>query len=134
MNVAGPVFVSIGDIQKLEVFFEKNPRLPREQLLLDIDLRAYKTMGYGQIMQDMTKTAQGAKNIKMPKFGFKRWSDYLTSAGKLVPKDEKGVQLQGVLQLGGTLAIDGSRILFSYEDAVPGDHPAPDEVLRVFSK
>ncbi len=40
---------------------------------------------------------------------------------------------EGVLRLGGTIAISGDRIIYVYEDGVPGDYPDPADVIKSFS-
>lgn len=49
----------------------------------------------------------------------------------------KGMKLgevpEGVLRLGGTIALSGDRIIYAYEDGVPGDYPDPIEVINKFS-
>lgn len=97
------------------------------------DFAAYNAMGYGKLLEDKTKTVQGSASMKMPQFGFGRWRDYLSTVTKLapIPKGAKATTFpDGVLRLGGTIALDGNRILYSYEDGVPGDHPNPADVIR----
>ena len=101
------------------------------------DFAAYNAMGYGKLMENQSKTIAGSKRMKMPtSFGFGRWKDYLFNVGKLapVPPGEKTSFPEGVLRLGGTLALNQNDILYSYEDGVPGDHPDPQEVIHVFLK
>ena len=44
----GPVFVSIGDAEKLKLFFEKNPNVPQEKMFVDdfSSLSAYNAVGF----------------------------------------------------------------------------------------
>ena len=132
-NIAGPVLVSVGNVDKVDLFLEKNSRVPRELLLLDTGLQAYKQVGFGKIGQNPQRAAAGAKNMQMPKgFGFRRWIDYLSSVGPLSPREPQGGRFfqDGVLQLGGTIALRGADIVFSYADGVPGDYPKAAKVLE----
>lgn len=41
---------------------------------------------------------------------------------------------EGVLRLGGTIALSGNSIIYVYEDGVPGDYPDPKDVIKSFTK
>lgn len=132
-QIAGPVFISIGDREKVNLFLEKNPKVPRSYLLVDdYEFGAYNAIGYGKLMENQAKTIEGSKTMKMPKFGLGRWKDYLTSVGKLspIPPGSPTSFPEGVLRLGGTLALNQDKIVYSYEDGVPGDHPNPVDVIK----
>ncbi len=137
-QIAGPVFISIGDPEKISLFLEKNPNVPRNMLLVDgYDFAAYNAMGYGKLLEDKSKTILGGASLKLPQFGFGKWKDYISTVTKLapIPKGSKATTFpEGVLRLGGTLALNGNRIVYSYEDGVPGDHPNPIDVIRSLSK
>ncbi|RYG66301.1 hypothetical protein EON64_10075 [archaeon] len=63
--------------------------------------------------------------MQMPKgFGLHCWMDYVTSAGRLAPRDQERnrVSPRGVLQLGGTVALDDGDVGFAYADGVPDDY------------
>ena len=47
-KVRGPIFVSIGSVDKLKLFLEKNPKIPADRILVDdYDHQSYKeTMGF----------------------------------------------------------------------------------------
>ena len=47
-TVRGPIFVSIGSVDKLKLFLEKNPKIPADQILVDdYEHKSYKqTMGF----------------------------------------------------------------------------------------
>jgi len=130
-GIAGPIFISIGDEEgeKLSLFLEKNPRIPKSTILTDnYAFNAYKAMGFGKIGDD--KEAMKGAKMKAPE-GVNMWS-YMSVAGKLapIPKSLKFGQIpEGVLYLGGTFAIDGNRFAYTRFDPVPGDHPDPAQVL-----
>jgi hypothetical protein len=135
-NIKGPIFISIGDSDKINLFLDKNPRVPRDLMLVDdFDMEAYKAAGLSKFTDSMKKLATDKeRSIKQPKFGFGRWKDYLTSVGQLAPVEKGSTKFpQTVLMNGGTFAIRGSRLVFSYSDSVPGDHPDPKAVVEAFA-
>lgn len=155
MNIAGPVFISIGDEEKLSLFLENNPKAPRDLFLVDnYEFGAYKAAGFGKIAENAELSVKGTKRMKPPNLGFQQWISYLKSVTALAPIPKgricipcfiifntfiliKGMKLgevpEGVLRLGGTIALSGDRIIYTYEDGVPGDYPDPKEVINSFS-
>jgi hypothetical protein len=133
-NIAGPVFISIGDSDKINVFLEKNPRVPRELLFVDdYKMEAYKAAGFELIGDGASKLFSENRKIKAPKFGFGRWKDYLTSAMKLAPIEKGSNKLPDtVLMNGGTFAVNRDKIIYTYSDVAPGDYPEPIDVLKSF--
>jgi len=85
-DIKGPLFISIGDDEKLSRFLELNPRIPRENALVDgYDFKAYNRAGLGKIGDDM----EAAKDVELkPPSGVNWWS-YFMNVGKIspVPKD-----------------------------------------------
>lgn len=132
MNVAGPIFVSIGDEEKLRIFLEQNPNVPRDQMFVDdYSFGAYKSVGFKSFTQ---VDKEVIKDVKMtaPDLSWKQWMGYFGNVGKIspIPKDMKFGQVpEGVLRLGGTFVVDGDKILYQWNDRVPGDHPDIAEVL-----
>ncbi len=133
-QIIGPIFISIGDAEMISYFLEKNPKVPRNMMLVDdYNFTAYNSMGYGKLLEDKQKSLLGSASMKLPRFGFSKWKDYLSLVTKLtpIPKGSKSLSVpQGVLRLGGTVGLNGNRIVYSYEDGVPGDHPKPLDVIR----
>lgn len=134
-NVNGPVFISIGDEEKLNLFLELNPSAPKELFLVDgYEFDAYKGIGFGVIGSDAKKSIKGTRNIKFPKFSFATLRKYLKNVMRLSPikPGAKGRERfpEGVTRLGGTIAVDGNDIKYVYEDGVPGDYPYPADVLN----
>lgn len=107
--------------------------MPRKYFLVDgYDFEVYNAMGYGRLMENQAATIKGSQSMKMPKFGFGRWKDYLTTVGRLspIPPGQATSFPEGVTRLGGTLALNKDKIVCSYEDGVPGDHPEPVDVIK----
>ena len=138
-GVAGPVFISIGDAEKLNLFLELNPNAPKELFLVDgYEFDAYKSIGFGVIGGSKQSTIKGAKKIKFPKFSFATLRKYLRNVMKLSPikPGARGRERfpEGVTRLGGTVAVDGNDIKYVYEDGVPGDYPSPADVLKSLNR
>lgn len=135
-NISGPIFVSIGDDEKLNVFLEKNPEIPRDQAFVDdYSFGAYEAAGFGRF-DDADKEAakEAMENMEAPDLGLGGWWKYLSSAAKVspIPKDMKfGEVPEGVLRLGGTFVVDGDKILYRWSDRLPGDHPDIENVLKI---
>lgn len=134
-GVAGPVFISIGDAEKLSLFLELNPEAPKELFLVDgYSFDAYKTIGFGRIGDNKGNTIRGTRKMKFPLFGLRTLRKYLANVIRLSPikPGARGRERfpDGVTRLGGTIAADGNEIKYVYEDGVPGDYPKPLDVLR----
>lgn len=136
-GISGPIFISIGDEDKLNLFLEKNPYVDRESVLVDgYDFDAYKAAGFGRFdEQDKDVAKEASKNMQAPALGgLKGIWDYLTSVGKLspIPKDMKfGDVPEGVLRLGGTFVVNGNEIKYRWSDRLPGDHPDIGQVYQI---
>lgn len=133
-GINGPIFVSIGDRDKMETFLEKNPAIDPESMFVDgYDFAAYEAVGFGKITD---VDAETAKQVKMsaPDLGLKGWMGYFGAVGKVspIPKDMKFGEIpEGVLRLGGTFVVKGDEILYQWSDRLPGDHPDIKEVMSV---
>jgi hypothetical protein len=135
-GIAGPIFVSIGDAKKLEIFLEKNPHVNREQALVDnYSFGAYEAAGFGRFDdQDKDVAKEAMKNMAAPQLGWKGAWDYMTSVTKVSPVPDNlkfGEIPEGVLRLGGTFVVKGDAILYRWSDRLPGDHPDINNVLRI---
>lgn len=130
----GPIFVSIGDVEKLNVFLEQNPKVPPEQMFVDdYSFDAYKSVGF-KSFTEVDKDV--AKEVKMsaPDLSFKQWMGYFSKVGKVspIPKDMKFGQVpEGVLRLGGTFVVKDDEVLYQWSDRLPGDHPDIEQVLNI---
>ena len=136
-GISGPIFVSIGDEEKLNLFLEKNPYVDRNSVLVDgYDFEAYKAAGFGRFdEQDKEVAKEAAKSLTAPPIGLKGAWDYMTSAAKLapIPKDKMkfGEIPEGVLRLGGTFVVNGKDIIYRWSDRLPGDHPDMEQVYQI---
>lgn len=134
--MTGPLFVSIGDADKLGLFLEKNPKIDREQIFVDgYDFAAYESAGFGRFdEQPDAVQKEGLKNMAAPALGFKGWVDYLSVTAKVapIPQDMKFGEIpEGVLRLGGTFVVRGDEIVYRWSDRLPGDHPDVAEVKQI---
>jgi hypothetical protein len=135
-DIVGPLFISIGDQEKLNAFLEQNPKVPRNQMFVDdYSFDAYKIAGFGRFDEQDKELANAAmKNMGAPDLGFKGWLSYLSSAAKVspIPKDMKfGEVPEGVLRLGGTFVVKGNDVLYRWSDRLPGDHPDIQKVVGI---
>jgi len=137
-DISGPLFISIGDEEKLNAFLDKNPKVPRDMAFVDdYEFGAYKAAGFGRFEDtDKDEAAVAMKSMAAPELegGIKGWFDYFTTVGKVspVPKGMKFGEIpEGVLRLGGTFVINGDNIVYRWSDRVPGDHPDIGEVLEI---
>jgi hypothetical protein len=122
--------------------------LSPDQVFVDgYDRSVYGAVGFGTFANpvDPDRAREAAKRLRAPDLGgLMGWINYLGSAAALAPIPPAPAQEggrgtfslmpgvpEGVLQLGGTLVVQGNEILFQHSDAVPGDTPDLAEVLRV---
>ena len=83
MGVGGPIFVSIGDADKLNTFVDANDWMPREKMFMDdYSFDAYNAAGFGRLDQ---VDKEAVKNIKFtaPNLGgFSDWINTFPLLGK----------------------------------------------------
>jgi len=133
-GITGPIFISIGDKEKLETFLKQNPNISKDQMFVDdYNFGAYKSVGFKSFL-DVDKEA--VKDVKMsaPQLSFKQWMSYAGNVGKVspIPKDMKfGEVPEGVLRLGGTFVVSGDDVVYQWSDRIPGDHPDIDSVVSI---
>jgi hypothetical protein len=136
-NVLGPIFVSVGDSTKLNIFLEKNPLINKQNMFVDSSSKfdAYDTAGFTKKFTDTSPEDAKAVKLSPPKLNFKQWITYITSVGQVspIPKGQGfgGGVPEGVLRLGGTFVVKGDDIIYQWNDRLPGDHPDIDEVLSI---
>jgi len=133
-NVGGPIFVSIGDAEKLGAFLEQNPAIDPESMLVDgYSFGAYEAAGFGKFTDVDPETAKEVE-MQAPGLGFGQWMGYFRAVGKVspIPKDMKFGEIpEGVLRLGGTFVVKNDEILYQWSDRLPGDHPDLAEVVSI---
>lgn len=129
----GPLFISIGDAEKLNTFLSNNPEVPASNVFVDgYGFEAYKSMGLRNMGDDKSIDMKDIKMEAPDMGGFGGWMKYFSIVGKVspVPDDMKFGEIpEGVMRLGATFVVDRNEIIYQYTDRVPGDHPVPAEVL-----
>lgn len=146
-DVRGPIFVSIGSVEQLRMFLEQNPKIPADQILVDdYDHNSYKkTMGFERF-DEITSINQlrglDVSKLVIPLFrtlGFSKLLKYVQNVPSLAPVegDLNWRELpEGGLRNGGTIVLGGGnepKILYRWNDKIPGDVPDPSEVYKVAS-
>jgi hypothetical protein len=133
-GIGGPIFVSIGDSEKLNTFLDSNSWMDKKRMFVDdYSFDAYKAAGFTRFDQ---VDKELAKKVKMtaPELSFKEWMGYFSIVGKVspIPKDMKfGDVPEGVLWTGGTFVVQGDEVVYQWTDTVPGNHPVIEEVVNV---
>lgn len=131
----GPIFVSIGDADKLNAFLDVNPWIERESMFVDdYSFDAYKAAGFKRIDQEDKELVKQIKLGGAPELNFKEWINYFSNVGKIspVPKDAKfGEFPEGVLWTGGTFVVKGNDVVYQWTDVLPGNHPIVEDVFAI---
>ena len=134
-GIAGPIFVSIGDAEKLNTFLDLNEYIPRSQAFVDdYTFGAYKQMGFKRFDEQDPEVAKQVKMTAPDLGGFGGAWKYMSNVMKVspIPPDMKfGEVPEGVLRLGGTFVVKNDDVVFQWNDRLPGDHPDLSEVLEV---
>ena len=128
-NAVGPIFVSIGDQEKLLRFLELNPHVPRDQMFVDdYNFQAYKSLGFRNIGETKVEEIK----LRTPELGgFREWFRYLSNSIRLSPIEEGKMGVpEGVLRLGGTFVVKGSDVVYQWNDSIPGDTPELEDVMK----
>jgi len=134
-DIAGPIFISIGDAEKLDTFLELNPFIPRDRAFVDdYSFGAYEAVGFGKFSDVKDEEVLKSYKPTAPGLTLGEFWKYLTNAGKLspIPKDAKfGDFPEGVLMVGGTFVVNGQDIIYQWNDQIPGNHPVVNDVVEV---
>lgn len=134
-GVAGPLFVSIGDAEKLNKFLDLNPSIRRSDAFVDdYSFAAYEGAGFKSMDMANTDAAkEAAKSLKPPGLDMQTWFKYLTNVASLSPipgQMKFGEIPEGVMRLGGTFVVDADNVVFQWSDKIPGDYPDVEDVVR----
>lgn len=132
-GINGPIFVTIGDSDKLNKFLKENPNVPRESIFADdLSFGAYNAVGLGSVAME-----KASEPVPPPEgMGFDFWRRYLWNILGLspIPRDgsvKLGQVPEGVLRLGGTFVVNGDDVLYQWSDSKPGDHPKIGDVMAI---
>lgn len=147
VDLAGPVFVSIGKADQLRFFLERNTGIPPSQIFVDdYDHNSYReTMGFTRF--DEIASVRQLRGIELSKLvvpllgtlGIPKLIDYVRNFLALAPVegDLDWRELpEGGLRNGGTIVVGGidRGILYRWNDKIPGDVPNPRDVCREAEK
>jgi len=132
--IAGPMFISIGDLDGLKLFLEHNPTISPDAILVDDkkEFSLYQQAGFQSFGQQSWGKIKEV-SYRIPDLGLLDWWNYLTSIPTLGPftPDLKFGQLPaGGMVNGGTMVVRGDDILYRWNDRMPGDHPDIEEVMK----
>mmetsp|Transcript_156627 Transcript_156627/g.272562 ORF Transcript_156627/g.272562 Transcript_156627/m.272562 type:complete len:132 (-) Transcript_156627:33-428(-) len=122
-GIEGPVFVSVGTPEKVSLFLDKNPTVPRSSLFADAseDFDAYNAAGFSSKIGDL----EPSKDLSAPDLSAGQWFAYLSNVFKLSPTEN----IEGVKQLGGSYVVRGGELVFQHSDTLPGDEAPVEEIL-----
>lgn len=125
-------YSSLAPGDQLKLFLEKNPQIPVDLMLVeDYTFGAFNSAGFGKIGENAELAVKGTKKFAPPDLTPGQFFTYLRNVGELapIPKGLKFAVPEGVVRLGGTFGIDSEKVVYLYEDGIPGDNPTPTEVL-----
>lgn len=134
-GIEGPIFVSIGDADRLNAFLSKNPEISSDKFFVDgYDFAAFKEAGFGRF-DEKPKSITGKVKAKPAVLGGpKGWWIFLTSFIPLAPvtpdmKFPENLTPEGLFWVGGTFVVAGDDITYRWDDRISGDHPEAIDVL-----
>ncbi|KAG8465392.1 hypothetical protein KFE25_002699 [Diacronema lutheri] len=118
--------ITIGDSAKVNTFLDANPAIPREILFADDTdgFDAYGAANFGKIGDTVP-----AKLELKPPTGFDFFK-YMSLVLQLSPIKKWNEVPEGVTKLGGTFVLDGDSVVWGWADAIPGDYPDVEELLK----
>lgn len=134
-GVRGPIFISIGDQEKLARFVTVNPSIPPNSMFVDsYEFAAYKSVGL-KSFTEVDKDAIKGVNLSAPQLGWKGLWKYIANVGKLAPVKQGQTGFpEGVLRLGATFVVSKNDVVYQWNDRVPGDHPEISVVVSQATK
>ena len=137
LNINGPIFVSIGDPDRLQDFLDKNPSVNPDQMFVDgYDFAAFKEAGFGRFDQKPEELTTGVEPKPIELGGAKGWWTFLSSFMQLAPVTEdmqfpEMLSPEGLLWVGGTFVIRNDNVVYRWNDRISGDHPEASDILEI---
>lgn len=128
-DIVGPIYVSIGDKDRLNAFLDKNPNIPRSQMVVDgYDFAAYKKAGFGRFDEKPNSVTDKVEPKPIILGGVQGWWNFLTSFAPLAPvTPDMGfpemLTPEGLFWVGGTMVVKGNEVVYRWDDRISGDHP-----------
>ena len=135
-KINGPVFVSIGDPERLRQFLENHPSVPQDSFLVDgYDFEAYRKAGFGRFDQEPETSLAGIKPKSIELGGVSGWFKFLSNFLTLAPVTPEmtfpeNLTPEGLFWVGGTIVIRGDDVVYRWNDRISGDHPEVDDVIE----
>jgi hypothetical protein len=136
-GIEGPIFVSIGDAERLNAFLSKNPEISSDKFFVDgYDFAAFKEAGFGRFDEKPKEVTENVKAKPAAFGGIKGWWTFLTSFIPLAPvtpdmKFPENLTPEGLFWVGGTFVVAGDDIVYRWDDRISGDHPEAIDVVDV---
>mmetsp|Transcript_25804 Transcript_25804/g.74295 ORF Transcript_25804/g.74295 Transcript_25804/m.74295 type:complete len:286 (+) Transcript_25804:15-872(+) len=136
-GIKGPIFVSIGDEDRLNAFLLKNPEIPAENFFVDgYDFSAYREAGFGRFDEKPKEIIENVRPKPANFGGFQGWWTFLTSFIPLAPvtpdmKFPENLTPEGLFWVGGTFVVNGNDIIYRWNDRISGDHPEASDILEI---
>lgn len=134
IGAVGPIFVSVGNAEKLKGFLELNPNIPKDRIFVDRienDFQGYQSLGFTQFGLDDIR--QHWRTVEFPPrlSSIKQGWQYLTSIPSIGPfkNNDYSRVPEGGLVMGGTFVLADNAIVYEWRDKLPGDLPEPPSVL-----
>lgn len=135
LGIEDPIFVSIGDPDRLNAFLSKNPEVSHDRFFVDgYDFAAYREAGFGRFDEKPKDVTDNVKPKPVSFGGAKGWWTFVTSFIPLAPvtpdmKFPENLTPEGLFWVGGTFVVVRDRIVYRWDDRISGDHPEANEVL-----
>lgn len=136
----GPIFVSIGDPERLKTFLEKHPEIPSSRFFVDgYNFEAYKKAGFGRFDEKDDKLTKDLRPKPIRLGGIGGWLKFLTNFMQLAPVTPEmsfpeNLSPEGLFWVGGTIVLEGDNIVYRWDDRISGDHPEVLDVLSMATK
>jgi len=136
-QIEGPIFVSIGDPDRLNAFLDKNPEISPDSFFVDgYDFTAFREAGFGRFDEKPKEITANVKTKEARLGGGKGWWTFLTSFIPLAPvtpdmKFPENLTPEGLFWVGGTFVVKKDDIVYRWDDRIAGDHPDTADVLRI---